>query len=607
MRYISNLKQQLPFLSQGAGVYLFLNAKQEVLYVGKARHLKKRISSYFRQQQSRRIALMMRQVASIETTLTETENQALLLESNLIKQLKPRYNVLLRDDKSYPYIVLSCHPRYPRLTFYRGARVKNYRYFGPFPSLMAVRASLNLLQKLFKIRSCQDSFFRNRTRPCLQYQIKRCTGPCVGLISAENYQRDVAHAVLFLQGKNQTVIDNIAQQMEMAANEFDYESPARFRDQISALREIQQKQVISTGQGDLDIIGLAHQAAHYALYVMNVRHGSLLGAKAYFPEVPVNSRDTEVLAAFMAQFYLHAEIMPSIPTQIVIPKKIQDQSWLMATLAEHAQHKLKLVDKASGKSKQWLVLAMENAKHALAAHLSDKLSFYKQLEHLQMALQLDNLPQRLECFDISHTQGEAMVAACVVFDPEGPRKMDYRRFNIEGVTPGDDYAALRQALMRRYKALKLEEENLPDILIVDGGKGQLKQAEQVLEELQISGIFLLGVAKGPARKSGLESVFLATKSKPITPSLDSLALQAILTMRDEAHRFAITGHRGRRAKKRRTSLLEGIAGVGVKRRRELLRQFGGLQALKSASAEDIAKVPGISLSLAKQIYLALKG
>ncbi len=607
MRYISSLKQQLPFLSQSAGVYLFLNAEQKVLYVGKARHLKKRISSYFRQQQSRRIALMMRQVASIETTLTETENQALLLESNLIKQLKPRYNVLLRDDKSYPYIVLSDHPRYPRLTFYRGPRVKNYRYFGPFPSLMAVRASLNLLQKLFRIRSCKDSFFRNRTRPCLQYQIKRCTAPCVGLISAEHYKSDVAHAVLFLQGKNQTVIDTMAHEMEIAANEFDYESAARLRDQISALREIQQKQVISTGQGDLDIIGLAHQAAHYALYVMNVRHGSLLGAKAYFPEVPLNSSEAEVLAAFMAQFYLQTEMMPSIPPQIVIPKKIQDQSWLMATLAERAQHKLKLLDKPSGKNKEWLALATENAQQALVAHLSDKLSFYKQLEHLQRALQLDNLPQRLECFDVSHTQGEATVAACVVFDPKGPRKMDYRRFNIEGITPGDDYAALRQALMRRYKSLKLEEENLPDLLIVDGGKGQLKQAEQVLEELQISGIFLLGVAKGPARKSGLETLFVATYRKPITPSLDPLALQAVLTMRDEAHRFAISGHRGRRAKKRRTSSLEDIAGVGVKRRRELLRQFGGLQALKSASAEDIAKVPGISLNLAKQIYLALKG
>lgn len=607
MRYISSLKQQLSFLSQSAGVYLFLNAEQKVLYVGKARHLKKRISSYFRQQQSRRIALMMRQVASIETTLTETENQALLLESNLIKQLKPRYNVLLRDDKSYPYIALSDHPRYPRLTFYRGPRVKNYRYFGPFPSLTAVRASLNLLQKLFRIRSCKDSFFRNRTRPCLQYQMKRCTAPCVGLISAEHYKSDVAHAVLFLQGKNQTVIDTMAQQMEIAANEFDYESAARLRDQISALREIQQKQVISTGQGDLDIIGLAHQAAHYALYVMNVRHGSLLGAKAYFPEVPLNSSEAEVLAAFMAQFYLQTEMMPSIPPQIVIPKKIQDQSWLIATLAERAQHKLKLLDKPSGKNKEWLALATENAQQALVAHLSDKLSFYKQLEHLQRALQLDNLPQRLECFDVSHTQGEATVAACVVFDPKGPRKMDYRRFNIEGITPGDDYAALRQALMRRYKSLKLEEENLPDLLIVDGGKGQLKQAEQVLEELQISGIFLLGVAKGPARKSGLETLFVATYRKPITPSLDPLALQAVLTMRDEAHRFAISGHRGRRAKKRRTSSLEDIAGVGAKRRRELLRQFGGLQALKSASAEDIAKVPGISLNLAKQIYLALKG
>lgn len=603
----SNLKQQLTLLSQSAGVYLFLNAKQEVLYVGKARNLKKRVTSYFRSQQTHRIASLMRQVHAIETTVTETENQALLLESNLIKQLKPRYNILLRDDKSYPYIILSNHQSYPRLAFYRGSRVPNYQYFGPFPSIMAVRETLNLLQKLFRIRSCKDSFFRNRTRPCLQYQIKRCTGPCVGLITPESYHRDVARTVLFLQGKNQTVIDDIAQQMEVAAEELDYELAARLRDQISALREIQQKQIISTDFGDLDIIGLAHQSTHYVLYVMNVRNGRLLGGKAYFPDVPANSSEAEVLAGFMAQFYLQTELTHTIPEQIIIPKKIHDQTWLMQTLAERAQHKVKLIDKPTTEKRQWLALAVENAKLALSAHLADKLAFYKQLINLQNALHLDNLPQRLECFDISHTLGEATVAACVVFDQQGPRKMDYRRFNIEGITPGDDYAAMRQALMRRYKHLKTAEENLPDILLIDGGKGQLKQAEQVLEALQINGILLIGVAKGPGRKSGLERLFLSSKAAPICLPADSLALQAILSIRDEAHRFAITGHRGRRAKKRQTSLLESIPGIGAKRRRELLRQFGGLQALQSASAEDIAKVPGISFSLAKRIYLALKG
>ncbi|MGC1854015.1 MAG: excinuclease ABC subunit UvrC [Candidatus Aquirickettsiella sp.] len=603
----ANLKLQLAVISQSAGVYLFLNAEQQVLYVGKARHLKKRVSSYFSGQQSSRVALMMRQVTAIETTTTETENQALLLESNLIKQLKPRYNVLLRDDKSYPYIILSKHQSYPRLAFYRGARVKEYRYFGPFPSILAVRETLNLLQKLFRIRSCKDSFFRNRTRPCLQYQIKRCTGPCVGLITAENYQRDVTNTVLFLQGKNKTVINDIAEQMEKSAQELDYETAARLRDQIAALREIQQKQVITTGQGNLDIIGLAQQTSHYALYVLNVRHGRLLGGKAYFPDVPPKYKAVEVLSAFMEQFYSQTEISHRIPDELIIPLKITEQDWLMASLVERSGHKVKLLNKPSGEKKHWLTLAHENAQQALTAHLSDKLVFYKQLECLQTALQLDNLPQRLECFDISHTQGEAMVASCVVFDEQGPRKMDYRRFNIEDVTPGNDVAAMRQALMRRYKHLKNEEENLPDILLIDGGKGQLKQAEQVLEELQINGILVIGVAKGPGRKSGLESLYLSSRSQAIILPADSLALHAILAIRDEAHRFAITGHRGRRAKKRRTSTLEDIPGIGVKRRRELLRQFGGLQALQSASAADLAKVPGISKHLAEQIYLALKG
>lgn len=603
---IVNLKQQLAFISQSAGVYLFLNAEQQVLYVGKARHLKKRVSSYFRGQQSTRVALLMRQVAAIETTTTETENQALLLESNLIKQLKPRYNILLRDDKSYPYIILSKHQSYPRLAFYRGARVKDYRYFGPFPSILAVRETLNLLQKLFRIRSCKDSFFRNRSRPCLQYQIKRCTAPCVGLISPESYQRDVTNTVLFLQGKNQTVIDDIAEQMERAAQELDYETAARLRDEIAALREIQQKQVITTGQGNLDIIGLAQQTSHYVLYVFNVRHGRLLGGKAYFPDVPAEHKAVEVLSAFMGQFYCQTEIPHTIPDEIVVPLKIPEQDWLMASLAERSGHKVKLLNKPSGEKKHWLALAHENAQQALIAHIADKLAFYKQLECLQTALQLDNLPQRLECFDISHTQGEATVAACVVFDQQGPRRMDYRRFNIADITPGDDTAAMRQALLRRYKHLKNEEENLPDVLLIDGGKGQLKQAEQVLEELQINGILIIGVAKGLGRKSGLESLYLPNRAQPISLPADSLALRAILTIRDEAHRFAITGHRGRRAKKRRTSTLEDIPGIGAKRRRELLRQFGGLQALQNASADDLAKVPGISKRLAEQIYLALK-
>lgn len=602
----SDLKKRLPFLSTGAGVYLLLNDKQEVLYVGKARNLKKRVSSYFRVKQTSRLTSLMRQVTALETTTTETENQALLLESNLIKQLKPRYNILLRDDKSYPYIILSAHQSYPRLGFYRGARVKKYRYFGPYPSTMAVRETLNLLQKLFRIRSCRDSFFRNRSRPCLQYQIKRCTAPCVGLITPEDYKKDVQRTVLFLEGKSQTVIEDLVAQMEAFSNQFDYESAARLRDQIVALREIQQTQVISTGYGDVDIFSLVHRASIYVLYVMQVRRGRLLGGKAYFPRVPANMTDAEVLSSFMAQFYLQPEGQHTIPAEIVVPKKIQDQDWLIAALVERARHKVKISDKVSGERRRWLALAAENAQHVLGAQVHDKQVFYQQLENLQSVLSLDSLPQRLECFDVSHSQGEATVASCVVFDQQGPRKMDYRRFNIEGITPGDDYAALNQALRRRYKNLKLGGKNLPDILLIDGGKGQLKQAAQVLEELQISGILLLGVAKGPGRKSGLETLFLVKGDTLIKLTPDALALHAILQLRDEAHRFAITGHRGRRAKKRNTSPLENIPGIGSQRRRELLRQFGGLQALQSASAEDIAKIPGISKTLAQRIYFALK-
>ncbi len=610
----NHLKKRLPFLSTRAGVYLLLNTKQEVLYVGKARNLKKRVSSYFREQKSNRIALLMRQVASIETTSTETENQALLLESNLIKQLKPRYNILLRDDKSYPYIMLSYQQSYPRLAFYRGARIKQNRYFGPFPSIAAVRETLNLLQKLFRIRSCQDSFFRNRSRPCLQYQIKRCTAPCVGLITPEDYKKDIERTILFLEGKSQTIIHNLVEQMESVASQFDYESAARLRDQISFLREIQQKQIINTGQGDLDIFGVANQVNTYVVYVMQVRGGRLLGGKAYFPEVPALLSDTEVLSAFISQFYLQAETQHAIPTEIVLPKKLKDQAWLIDALAERAQHKIKVSDKAMGERQGWLAFASENAKQALSTHLSNKQIFYKQLESLQVALQLDSLPQRLECFDISHSQGEATVASCVVFDQQGPRKMDYRRFNIEGITPGDDYGAMKQALRRRYRKCKTHEENLPDILLVDGGKGQLRQAEQVLEELQISDILLIGVAKGPARKPGLETLFVSRKALYAMKDegymrlpADSPALHAIQQIRDEAHRFAITGHRGRRAKKRQTSPLENIPGIGKQRRRELLRQFGGLQALQSASPEDIAKISGISKTLAKRIYFSLKG
>jgi excinuclease ABC subunit C len=620
---VNTLKDQVALMSRAPGVYLLLNDQKQVLYVGKARNLKKRLYSYFREQKSRRIAALMQQVTAIETTTTETENQALLLESNLIKELKPRYNILLRDDKSYPYLILTNH-RYPRLSFYRGPRQKTYRYFGPYPSTHAVRETLNLLQKIFRIRSCQDSFFAHRSRPCLQYQINRCTAPCVELITPEAYQAEVERVALFLEGKSQTLIQNCIQQMEHAAQQEEYEIAARLRDQIIALRSIQQKQVITRQEGDIDIIGLASHLQHYAIYVAQVRSGRLLGGKSYFPKVPNQVTSHEVLTAFITQFYLQANTPHVLPDEIIIPYKIVDSLWVSQALSERAQRKIKLSAPVTGDRRQWLNLAAENAQQALSQQCAQRTHFRAQLEALQTALQWDNLPHRLECFDISHTQGEATVAACVVFDENGPRKSEYRRFNIENIQPGDDYAALNQALLRRYRHLKSSVENTPDVVLIDGGKGQLKQAQLIFERLQIQNVVLMSIAKGPERKPGVETLFLSEangfaqpiKKKNITKSrlqstqwdlpIYSPARLALQVIRDEAHRFAVTGHRKRRAQKRRISSLERISGIGPKKRQHLLQQFGGLHALKSASVDDLIKVPGISKALAKRIYFALK-
>lgn len=613
---VNTLKDQVALMSSEPGVYLLLNEQKQVLYVGKARNLKKRLYSYFREQKSRRIAALMRQVTAIETTTTGTENQALLLESNLIKELKPRYNILLRDDKSYPYLILTDH-RYPRLSFYRGPRQKTYRYFGLYPSTHAVRETLNLLQKIFRVRSCQDSFFAHRSRPCLQYQINRCTAPCVGLITPEAYQADVERVTLFLEGKSQTLIQNCIQQMECAAQQEQYELAARLRDQIIALRNIQQKQVVTRQEGDIDIIGLANHLNHYAIYVAQVRSGRLLGGKSYFPKVPDQVTSHEVLTAFITQFYLQANTPHTLPDEIIMPHKIVDSLWVSQALSERAQRKIKLSAPVTGDRRQWLNLATENAQHALAQQRAQRTHFRTQLEALQTALQWDNLPHRLECFDISHTQGEATVAACVVFDENGPRKSEYRRFNIENIQPGDDYAALNQALLRRYRHLKSSEENTPDVVLIDGGKGQLKQAQLIFERLQIQNVVLMSIAKGPARKQGVETLFLSEANgftpqikKKNTTQLDfpvySPARLALQIIRDEAHRFAVTGHRKQRAQKRRISSLERIPGIGPKKRQHLLQQFGGLVALKSASLDELIHVPGISKTLAKRIYFALK-
>lgn len=592
--------EYLRHLTSKPGVYRMLGQDGEVIYVGKAKNLKKRVSSYFQRTVSNpKTRAMVSQVQGIEVTITHTETEALILENNLIKQWQPRYNILLRDDKSYPYIFLSAEADFPRLKYHRGAKRAKGRYFGPYPNSLAVRESLNLLQKLFPVRQCEDSFFRARSRPCLQYQIKRCTAPCVGLVSQEQYQQDVRHAVMFLEGKSNQVIDELVARMEKAASDLAYEQAARLRDQIVSLRRVQERQYVSTEGGDIDIIAVAQQAGMACVQLFCIRGGRNLGNKSYFPRQSDSASDEEILSAFIAQHYLGAV---EVPARLFASHPLEDKALLESVLSEQAGRAVSIRDGVRGDWTRWVDMALENARIALQARLASQANLLERYEALQDALGLDVMPRRLECFDISHTMGEATVASCVVFDITGPVKADYRRFNIEDITPGDDYAAMHQALLRRYTRLKRGEGMLPDILFIDGGKGQLAQARDVLEELQIDEITLVGVAKGPDRKPGLETLFLSGVDKPIILGSDSSALHLIQQVRDEAHRFAITGHRQRRGKARTTSPLEAVPGLGPKRRQQLLRQLGGLQEVERASVEDLCRVPGISSELAQRIH-----
>ncbi|HKJ75710.1 MAG TPA: excinuclease ABC subunit UvrC [Gammaproteobacteria bacterium] len=588
-------------LTSRPGVYRMLNGQGEVIYVGKARNLKRRVASYFRRQETHpKVRAMVGQIADIQVTVTHTETEALILENNLIKELRPRYNVLLRDDKSYPYIFLS-EDEYPRLALHRGARRRKGRYFGPYPSAGAAKESLNLLQKLFPVRQCEDSFFRNRSRPCLQYQIERCTAPCVGLIDPETYREDVEHAVLFLEGRDNQVIDALAARMEAASEALDFEAAARYRDQIAQLRRVQERQYVSGEGGDLDVVAGASRAGTACVQVFYIRGGRNLGNKTFFPRNTQQSEMGEVLGAFLTQYYL-AGGDRLVPTEILVNEAPDESELLEQALSEQAGRRVAIRSAVRGERARWLDMAVRNAEHALTARLAARTDLGGRLEALQEALDLEAVPQRVECFDISHTRGEAAVASCVVFDAEGPVKSDYRRFNIRDIEPGDDYAAMRQALERRFRRLKEGEGVMPDLLLVDGGRGQLAQAEQVLEELQVAGVTVCGVAKGPTRKPGLEQLFLSGREAPIILPADSPALHFIQQVRDEAHRFAISGHRNRRGKSRQTSSLEEIPGLGPKRRRELLRQFGGLQEVARAGVEDLARVSGISRTLAQRIY-----
>jgi excinuclease ABC subunit C len=590
----------LKTLTTRPGVYRMLDVEEKVLYVGKAKNLKKRVSSYFTRSLNRRIQIMVGQIAQIEIIVTHTEAEALLLENHLIKSLKPKYNVLLRDDKSYPYIYLSTDHTYPAISFRRGARRGKGRYFGPYPSAGSTRETLQVLQKIFPVRQCEESFFRNRSRACLQYQIKRCSGPCVDLIDPQAYAEDVQHAVLFLEGKTHQVIDQLVTRMEQASHNLNFEQAAIYRDQIKHLRRIQERQYVSGEGGDLDIVALAKQGSSVCIQVFYIRAGRNLGNKSFYPSAPQDATHETVLQAFIAQYYLEKPV----PNEIILDQQLTEQGLLEEVLSEQAGQRVRISSRVRGERARWLKMAQGNAQMALQARLNAQAGMEERLQVLQQVLQLPAIPERMECFDISHTRGESTVASCVVFNEQGPSKSDYRRFNIEGITPGDDYAAMAQALERRYRRVKKGEVALPDLLIIDGGKGQMSAVHDSLQDLGISGLTLLGVAKGVERKAGMEQLFLLGRRAPIILPADSPALHLIQQIRDEAHRFAITAHRQRRAKRRNRSVLEQIPGIGPKRRQRLMKQFGGLQELSRAGIEDIASVDGISTALAEQIYHA---
>jgi excinuclease ABC subunit C len=587
-------------LTHRPGVYQMLNAKHKVIYVGKALDLRKRVSSYFqRTHADAKTASMMDLVANVEVTVTNTEAEALILEYNLIKRHKPRFNVILRDDKSYPYIYVSTDHAFPRLRFHRGPRKGKGRYFGPYPSTSAVRKTLNELQKLFLIRDCQDSYFKNRTRPCLQYQIKRCTAPCVGYIDEETYAEDINAAILFLEGKNRSVIDAMIERMDRASGEREYEQAARFRDQISRLKKVEAEQIVSrTAARDLDVIAIASKSAVHCVTIIFIRGGKILGSRNHFPRLSVEASSQEILSGFLPQYYLGKDA----PAEIIVESNIDDRLLLEQTLAERSNHKVSIKDRVRGDRRRWLQLAATNADQGLKLQVSSNATIRRQFEALAELLQLEAPPQRLECFDVSHTSGEATVASCVVFNQAGPLKSDYRRFNLSPDSAGDDYAGMAEALRRRYKRVKKGEVPLPDVLFVDGGKGQMAEALTILDELELGWLQVIAVAKGRSRKPGMEQLFLAGQSTPTILPGDSPALHLIQQIRDEAHRFAITGHRQRRAKARKTSRLEEIPGLGPKRRRELLKQFGGLQGVRGAGIDDLVKVRGISRALAEKIY-----
>ncbi len=573
-----------------------LDAAGEVLYVGKAGQLKKRVGSYFQKTNiSPRIRLMVSHIARIEITVTRSEAEALLLENNLIKSLKPRYNILFRDDKTYPYIVLTGH-EFPRVAYYRGATQRQHQYFGPYPNSYAAKETIALLQKIFRLRTCEDNVFNNRTRPCLLHQIHRCKAPCVKLVSNEEYDSDVRNAVLLLQGKHSEVEASLRSAMEAAAEEMRYEQAAALRDQLQALRTVQQKQYMESGKAtDADIVAVAELDGELCVTLAVVRGGRHLGDKHFFPQNAAGESATDVLEAFLAQQYLSRAIPALILTSIPVATEELENLF-----TEQAGYKVQIRHAVTGERRQWLDMALNNALLALQQKAGQQGSQMMRVEALRAVLSMPQI-KRIECFDISHTMGEATVASCVVYDDFAMRTSEYRRYNITGITGGDDYAAMRQALLRRYQKLQQGEGKRPDLVLIDGGLGQLGMASEVMSELGLD-IPLVGVAKGVERKPGMEQLFRPLVEKPLQLETDNPALHLIQQVRDEAHRFAIAGHRAKRGKIRMASVLEEIAGVGEKRRRNLLARFGGLKGVQQASVEELARVEGISPALAQKIY-----
>ncbi|WP_437615077.1 excinuclease ABC subunit UvrC [Erwinia sp. V71] len=609
MNDVFDAKSFLKTVTSQPGVYRMYDAGGTVIYVGKAKDLKKRLSSYFRGNlASRKTEALVSNISQIDVTVTHTETEALLLEHNYIKLYQPRYNVLLRDDKSYPYIFLSADV-HPRLAMHRGAKHAKGEYFGPFPNGYAVRETLALLQKVFPVRQCENSVYRNRSRPCLQYQIGRCLGPCVsGLVSEEEYAQQIEYVRLFLSGKDDQVLNLLVGRMEKASSELKFEEAARLRDQILAVRRVTEKQFVSNQGDDLDVIGVAFDAGMACLHVLFIRQGKVLGSRSYFPKVPGGTELAEVVQTFVGQFYLQGSEARTLPGEILLDFALPERELLADSLSELAGRRVNIQSKPRGDRARYLKLARTNAATALVTRLAQQSTIHQRLAALAETLDIPEI-RRMECFDISHTMGEQTIASCVVFDSNGPLRAEYRRYNISGITPSDDYAAMNQVLRRRY-GKALEEGKIPDVILIDGGKGQLAQAKNVFAELDVpwdkQHPILLGVAKGSDRKAGLETLFFEPEGEGFSLPPDSPALHVIQHIRDDSHNHAITGHRNKRAKVKNTSALELIEGIGPKRRQQLLKYMGGLQPLMAATVDEIAKVPGISHALAEKIYHSLK-